>query len=143
MLVFLRGWSRNSKFSLLGGVRAAAQMVSYEVIFSFGFLLFMVWFFRFNICLNEFIPWNRRVFFLCSVIPLLLIIILAETNRTPFDLTEGESELVRGFNTEFSAIQFVLLFLGEYSFICFFRFLLRKIVFRSFGLFLRFLFVIV
>jgi NADH:ubiquinone oxidoreductase subunit H len=81
---------------------------------------------------------NEKVFILSnwrSILPIIgvtLITILAETNRAPFDLTEGESELVRGFNTEFSSTLFVLLFLGEYSFIILFSVLFSLIVLNSF-----------
>ena len=139
LIIFLVGWGRSSKYSLLGGIRASAQIISYEVIFSFIFLGFLVFFFNFNfnsLMLDS--EWQSIGFLIFPFLSVILIIILAETNRTPFDLTEGESELVRGFNTEFASIDFVFLFLGEYSFICFFSFMLRIF---TFGLWEIFIFI--
>lgn len=143
ILTFFSGWGRNSKFSLMGGVRASAQIISYEVIFSFCFLIFMAPTFNFSLSNFQKRIWGGEIFMMWIIIPLILIVILAETNRTPFDLVEGESELVRGFNTEFSSVRFVLLFLGEYSFICFFSACLSLILFKLFYFTLFFIFFFV
>lgn len=107
----------------MGGVRASAQIISYEVVMSFFFLCGVRIFFTFSFSssksrmnLTEY--FFGRFFFL----PCWMMVILAETNRAPFDLTEGERELVSGFNTEYSSFPFTLLFLGEYSFIILFSF---------------------
>ena len=124
ILTFLTGWNGGRVYSILGGIRASAQIISYEVVLSFFFLIRISISSNFSISIIS----NRNIYisfffgwFL--IIPLWLIRILAETNRAPFDLTEGESELVRGFNTEYSSISFTLLFLGEYSIILAFRFI--------------------
>lgn len=139
-LIFLSGWRNRRKFSLLGGVRASAQIISYEVIFFLSFLLFFRFFFNYRLSLENIAIWNRNSMMLISLFPIICVAILAETNRTPFDLTEGESELVRGFNTEFRSVQFTLLFLGEYSFILFFRHFLRIFYLNNSLFFLIFLF---
>lgn len=107
------GWSRNSKYTLLGAVRSLAQSISYEVSLSF-LLLHFVLFWNF-----EFFRNNYEITFLTHVVLLLFITLLAETNRSPFDFAEGESELVSGFNTEFRGVPFMMIFLSEYMTILF------------------------
>ena len=114
------GWSSNSKYSLLGSLRAVAQTISYEVRLALILLSFIILVggFRFNL----FSLYQRDCWFLFLTIPLSLIWFascLAETNRTPFDFAEGESELVSGFNTEYSRGGFALIFLAEYARILF------------------------
>lgn len=112
------GWSRNSKYRLFGRVRGACQVISYEVS-----LIFIILFPR--IFLGGFKLWmffDKSLFFLVFTLNLFiiwLIVILAETKRSPFDFAEGESELVSGFNTEYSSLVFAFLFLGEYGSILF------------------------
>lgn len=122
-LLFM-GWCRNTKYGLLGRYRSSAQRISYEIILIFCFLfIFYIWY-NFNfINANGF---NRVTasFFLCILIFVLwLISCLAECNRSPFDFSEGESELVSGFNTEFGGGLFSFIFIGEYRTIVFFSFL--------------------
>lgn len=119
--VLLSGWSSNSKYAFLGALRAAAQMISYEVCI--GLILMTVVLCTGSLNLHDcmiaqnyigwcIIPlWPAAIMFFVSC--------LAETNRAPFDLTEGESELVSGFNVEYSAMPFALFFLAEYSHIIF------------------------
>jgi NADH-quinone oxidoreductase subunit H len=122
--VALAGWSSNNKYSLLGGLRASAQMVSYEI--SLGLSLVGVLIMSGSFSLRqivvaqqghfwEFIPrWNifhgQIVGFLCY-----LIAAYAETNRIPFDLPEAETELVAGYHTEYSAMKFAMFFMAEYA----------------------------
>lgn len=142
LLVFFRGWRSGRSFSFIGGVRASAQIISYEVILAFIILcpLLLYQHFSFFIILCPLLLLN---FWACFILcPLLLITILAETNRAPFDLTEGESELVSGFNTEYSSVYFVFLFLGEYSSILFFSFFGSLLIFNSWKLWWIFGFLI-
>lgn len=123
------GWRRNNKYSLLGAVRGRCQVVSYEV--NLIFIIVFPSFFYFGYSLINFYI-NFYFFLLLSFIILVfwLILILLETNRSPFDFAEGESELVSGFKTEYSSLVFAYLFLGEYGNIA----LLRLItVFLFFG----------
>lgn len=121
--VFLAGWRSNSKYSLLGRVRGVAQTISYEIALALYFFALFVFFWGFNLSVN----WDFRSFNLLAGSPLFLLTLIsaiAETNRTPFDFAEGESELVSGFNTEYGAGFFALIFMAEYGIIIFFRYFL-------------------
>jgi NADH:ubiquinone oxidoreductase subunit H len=132
LLVFFSGWGGGRIFSFLGGIRASAQIVSYEVVLSFVFLMSLMG--RFTLSFQRVVRLGSGGgSLLIILLPVLITILLAETNRAPFDLTEGESELVRGFNTEFSSTLFVLLFLGEYSFILVFSLLSSIVVMATWG----------
>jgi len=117
------GWGRNRKYTIIGAVRSVAQSVSYEVRLSF-LVMHSIIFYNFVIHRPKSSP--LRVFLFVPII-LLFVSTLAETNRRPFDFSEGESELVRGYNTEFRAISFVLLFLAEYLSILFMAALLSML----------------
>jgi NADH-ubiquinone oxidoreductase chain 1 len=121
-LVMMSGWSSNSNFSFLGGVRAIVQTISYEVSLIFLFLRVIILVINFNL-INIFI-YQQGISFFYFIIPIGLIIfvsLLAECNRTPFDFSEGERELVSGFNVEYGGRIFALLFLSEYARILFIR----------------------
>ena len=109
--IFGAGWGRNSKYSFIGAIRAVAQSISYEVTLSL-ILLQSILFFNYN--LNVVKINNLSVFLFLSML-IFFVASLAETNRSPFDFSEGESELVRGFNTEFRSVPFVMIFLAEYT----------------------------
>ena len=114
--VLIAGWSSNSMYSFIGAMRAAAQMVSYEV--SIGFVLVSVLLCVGSLNLNDVVLAQRHVWFCLPLLPMFVIFFisgLAETNRAPFDLPEGETELVGGFMTEYSSMTFALFFLGEYT----------------------------
>nr|AAP42820.1 NADH dehydrogenase subunit 1 [Bombyx mandarina]ADE18273.1 NADH dehydrogenase subunit 1 [Bombyx mandarina]ADE18390.1 NADH dehydrogenase subunit 1 [Bombyx mandarina]ADE18663.1 NADH dehydrogenase subunit 1 [Bombyx mandarina]ADE18715.1 NADH dehydrogenase subunit 1 [Bombyx mandarina] len=119
-MVMIAGWSSNSNYALLGGLRSAPQTISYErsmaLIFMSSILLIMCFDIYF------FYLYQEMIWFMFIMIPLFLCFfssLLAETNRTPFDFAEGESELVSGFNIEYSSGGFALIFLAEYSSILF------------------------
>jgi NADH-quinone oxidoreductase subunit H len=114
--VIMAGWASNSKYAFLGALRSAAQMVSYEV--SMGFVLITVLLCVGSLNLSAVVMAQRTVWFAVPLLPMFVIFFvsaLAETNRAPFDLPEGESELVAGFHVEYSAMAFALFFLGEYA----------------------------
>nr|YP_009107423.1 NADH dehydrogenase subunit 1 [Lethenteron appendix]AIU41019.1 NADH dehydrogenase subunit 1 [Lethenteron appendix] len=114
------GWASNSKYALIGALRAVAQTISYEV--SLGLILLCLIILTGGFSLQAFIYTQEHTWFLLSSWPLAamwFVSTLAETNRTPFDLTEGESELVSGFNVEYAGGPFALFFLAEYSNILF------------------------
>ena len=122
--ILVSGWTSNSKYSLLGGMRAVAQIISYEVSLAVV-LLRLIWVSgRLNfvkIIENYKYCWGFFIFFPLSLI--WFVSSLAETNRTPYDFSEGESELVSGFNTEYRSGGFTLIFIAEYARIIFIRFL--------------------
>nr|WIF29576.1 NADH dehydrogenase subunit 1 [Paraechinus hypomelas] len=110
------GWASNSKYALIGGLRAVAQTISYEV--TLAIILLSLLMFNGSFSLNKLIYTQEKMCLLVSTWPLMMmwfISTLAETNRAPFDLTEGESELVSGFNVEYAAGPFALFFLAEYA----------------------------
>nr|QOL00594.1 NADH dehydrogenase subunit 1 [Gampsocleis sedakovii] len=118
--VMIAGWSSNSNYALLGGLRAFAQSISYEV--SLALILLSFIFLVDSYCLMSFMSLQGYVWFMFLTFPLMLAWFascLAETNRTPFDFAEGESELVSGFNVEYSSGGFALIFLAEYTSILF------------------------
>lgn len=117
--VMIAGWSSNSNYALLGGLRAVAQTISYEVRIALILLCFVFLVGDYN--LINFIVY-QNIWFIWIIFPLALVwvaSILAETNRTPFDFAEGESELVSGFNVEYRSGGFALIFLAEYARILF------------------------
>uniref|UniRef100_UPI0030FF3684 NADH dehydrogenase subunit 1 n=1 Tax=Neopanorpa brisi TaxID=3135612 RepID=UPI0030FF3684 len=118
--VMIAGWSSNSNYALLGGLRAVAQTISYEV--SLALLLLSFVFLINSYKLLNFMVYQGNIWFMVITFPLALAWLascMAETNRTPFDFAEGESELVSGFNVEYSSGGFALIFLAEYASILF------------------------
>nr|YP_009308000.1 NADH dehydrogenase subunit 1 [Huananpotamon lichuanense]AOS50522.1 NADH dehydrogenase subunit 1 [Huananpotamon lichuanense] len=116
----IAGWSSNCKYSLLGSLRAVAQTISYEVSLALILLSFIILVGGFNF--EMFNKYQESIWFVFISVPLACIWFgscLAETNRTPFDFSEGESELVSGFNTEYSSGGFALIFMAEYTSILF------------------------
>jgi len=119
--VIMAGWASNSKYPFLGALRSAAQMVSYEV--SMGFVIITILLLVGSLNLSDIVLAQQGSYGLFSwfwlpMLPMFVIFFvstLAETNRSPFDLPEGESELVAGFFVEYSAMTFALFFLGEYA----------------------------
>jgi NADH-quinone oxidoreductase subunit H len=114
--IIIAGWASNSKYAFLGALRSAAQMVSYEV--SMGFVIVTVMLCVGSLNLNDIVLAQRTVWFAIPLFPMFVIFFisgLAETNRAPFDLAEGDTEIVAGFFVEYSAMSFALFFLGEYA----------------------------
>lgn len=114
--IIFSGWSSNSKYAFLGGLRSAAQMISYEVCIGFIFIIMIMMTDSFN--LIDVVTNQEHIWFIVPLFPLWLIFFisaLAETNRAPFDLPEAEAELVAGYNVEYSSIAFALFFLAEYG----------------------------
>nr|AGZ19432.1 NADH dehydrogenase subunit 1 [Polyphylla laticollis mandshurica] len=118
--IMVAGWSSNSNYALLGGIRSVAQSISYEVGLSLILLSFVYLIMSLNMV--DFMKYQAEVWFIYLNLPLAMVWLvssLAETNRTPFDFAEGESELVSGFNVEYSSGGFALIFMAEYSSILF------------------------
>lgn len=114
--ILMSGWSSNSKYAFFGAIRAAAQMISYEV--SIGLIIISVILCTGSLNLTQIVLAQKEIWFVLPLFPAFIMFFissLAETNRAPFDLSEGESELVSGFNVEYSAMTFALFFLAEYG----------------------------
>ena len=114
--IVIAGWASNSKYAFLGALRSAAQMVSYEV--SMGFVMVTVLLCAGSLNLTDIVRAQQHIWFCIPLFPMFIVFfvsILAECNRAPFDLAEGESEIVGGFHVEYGAMTFGLFFLGEYA----------------------------
>jgi len=114
--ILMSGWGSNSKYAFFGAIRAAAQMISYEVCI--GLILLSVIVCVGDLNLTKIVNAQKDIWFIFPLFPaaiMFFVSALAETNRAPFDHAEGESELVSGFNTEYSGMTFALFFLAEYS----------------------------
>ncbi|MGI4976983.1 MAG: NADH-quinone oxidoreductase subunit NuoH [Janthinobacterium lividum] len=114
--IIIAGWASNSKYAFLGALRSAAQMVSYEV--SMGLVIVCVLLCVGSLNLNDIVRAQKHVWFCIPLLPMFVVFFisaLAETNRAPFDLAEGESEIVAGFMVEYSSMSYGLFFLGEYA----------------------------
>lgn len=145
--VLLAGWSSNSKYSLIGRLRSVAQSISYESVLRTLCVLVVIYLISFSI--RSFLFINS--FLLFTIFPIWFICSLAETHRAPFDFSEAESELVSGFNTEYSGMYFAFIFLSEYgallysclliSFIFFYFFCGTVFTFIFVSLFIRFIFI--
>ena len=114
--IIIAGWASNSKYPFLGAMRSAAQMVSYEV--SMGFIIVTVLVCAGSLRLNDIVTAQTHLWYCVPLFPMFVMFFistLAETNRSPFDIPEGESEIVAGFFVEYSSMSFGLFFLGEYA----------------------------
>ena len=114
--IIMGGWASNSKYPFLGAIRSAAQMVSYEV--SIGIIIINVLLCVGSLNLNQIVLAQQNVWFVFPLFPMFVIFFisaLAETNRPPFDLPEAESELVAGYQTEYSGMMYAMFWLGEYA----------------------------
>lgn len=145
--VLLAGWSSNSKYSLIGRLRSVAQSISYESVLRTLCVLVVIYLISFSI--RSFLFINS--FLLFTIFPIWFICSLAETHRAPFDFSEAESELVSGFNTEYSGMYFAFIFLSEYGALLYSCLLISFIFFYFFcgtvftlifvSLFIRFIFI--
>ena len=114
--VIMAGWASNSRYAFLGGLRSASQMVSYEV--SMGLIIVTILLCTGSLNLQEIVLADRPLWMQIWLFPMFIVFlvsILAETNRAPFDLPEGESEITGGFMVEYSAMTCAMFFLGEYA----------------------------
>jgi NADH-ubiquinone oxidoreductase chain 1 len=132
-IVIIAGWSSNSIYALLGSLRSIAQTISYEVALVLILISILFVLGGFNLLYFDLLQENMWFIFLFFPISIIWIISrLAETNRTPFDFAEGESELVSGFNVEYGGGGFALIFLAEYARILFIRLLYSLLFLGSF-----------
>nr|YP_010406805.1 NADH dehydrogenase subunit 1 [Labidocera rotunda]URC16606.1 NADH dehydrogenase subunit 1 [Labidocera rotunda] len=130
--LMISGWASNSNYASIGALRGVAQTVSYEVSFALVILFFLLTgeSLSLTVMAGQNLAWMKILLFFPMMI-LWLIISLAETNRTPFDFAEGESELVSGFNIEYGSVGFALIFMAEYASIYFMSSLMALMFFSS------------
>lgn len=140
--IIMSGWGSNSKYSFLGSLRAVAQTVSYELFIRFGLFLICLVFFSYSVqdIRNE-QNFSFMGFYLFLFLIMFFVSLVVETNRAPFDLAEGESELVSGFNTEYAGLKFSLIFLAEYGRIIWMCFIISLLFFGNFLMFWVFILV--
>ncbi len=114
--IIIAGWASNSKYAFLGAIRSSAQMISYEI--SIGLIIVSIILITGSLNLSEIVLAQKNHWFVLPMFPMFVLFFisgLAETNRHPFDLPEAESELVAGYNVEYSSMPFSMFFLGEYA----------------------------
>lgn len=126
--LLLRGWASNRKYAVMGSIRGVAQTISFEISLALLIIVVIILLLSVNIFYSS--KLISPIMLLCPLLGVLWFIMLViETNRTPFDFAEGERELVSGFNIEYASISFVLIFLAEYGRILIFSILCRAIIF--------------
>lgn len=143
-VILIGGWSSNSKYSLLGAYRGVAQVISYEVRFSL--LLIRIVFFSGSYNIDIVLEFQNFWILIVGFFNMFIVWIVscyAETNRSPFDLTEGESELVSGFNVEYGSWNFALLFIAEYGNIILFRLVTSYLFLGSRGIIIIYILIII
>nr|AAX39834.1 NADH dehydrogenase subunit 1 [Tigriopus japonicus] len=130
--LYIAGWASNNKYAIIGSLRGIAQSISYEISLSLIVLSLMLLVQSFSLeAWSLYLPSSGLSVFLIPLLILWLVSCLAETNRTPFDFAEGESELVSGVNVEFGSVFFVLMFMSEYGMILFFSVLTSGLFFTG------------
>lgn len=139
--VVIAGWTGNNKFSLLGALRASAQMISYELAMGLAFVSVVIWYGTLDLyemveSQKGLLNWGIFRFFPLGALTCLILFVsgLAETKRAPFDMPESESELVAGYFTEYSGMKFLLFWLGEFTEIALFSFILVLLFFGGWDL---------
>ena len=137
--LIMSGWSSNSKYAFLGALRSAAQLISYEV--SFGLIISCVIYLTNSLNISLIVLTQKNVWYWLPLFPLFILFfisVLAETNRTPFDLPEAEAELVAGYNVEYSSMSFALFFMAEYINMLLMSFLISILFFGGWYSFFNF-----
>jgi len=114
-VLFILGWSSENVYGVLGGLRSSSQIIAYEIIIFFVIILVVIYYIRWNLYNYSF-----SNFYLFDIFIIWLLILLVETNRSPYDFAEGESELVSGYNIEYIGVLFAYIFIAEYGILIFF-----------------------
>ena len=138
-VLFILGWRRENVYGVLGGLRRSSQIVAYEIIIFFLIILVVIYYSSWNL-----LNFNFSMFYLLDLFVIWLLILLVETNRSPYDFAEGERELVSGYNIEYIGVLFAYIFISEYGILIFFSWVTSVIFlgFYNFWLILIFLVVV-
>lgn len=115
-VLFILGWSSENVYGVLGGLRRSSQIIAYEIIIFFLIILVVIYYSSWNVYNYSFSVW-----YILDLFVIWLLILLVETNRSPYDFAEGESELVSGYNIEYIGVLFAYIFIAEYGILVFFR----------------------
>lgn len=137
-ILFILGWSRENVYGVLGGLRRSSQIVAYEIIMFFIIILIVIYFNRWNLYNFKFTIW-----YILDLLVIWLLVLLVETNRSPYDFAEGERELVSGYNIEYIGVLFAYIFIGEYGILVFFRWVTSVVFIQSWFFWIILFFLIV
>jgi len=137
-ILFMLGWSSENVYGVLGGLRSSSQIIAYEIIMFFLLLLLVIYNLSWNLRNYSFSVW-----FILDLFVIWLLILLVETNRSPYDFAEGERELVSGYNIEYIGVLFAYIFIAEYGIIVFFRWVTRVLFLNSFIFLVILIFLVV
>jgi len=137
-ILFMLGWRRENVYGVLGGLRSSSQIIAYEIIMFFLMILVVIYYIRWN-------PLNFKfsIYYILDLFVIWLLILLVETNRSPYDFAEGERELVSGYNIEYMGVLFAYIFIAEYGILVFFSWLTRVIFIKYYLFWLVLTFLIV
>jgi NADH-ubiquinone oxidoreductase chain 1 len=137
-VLFILGWGSENVYGVLGGLRSSSQMVAYEIIIFFVIILVVIYYKSWNLLDYSFSIWYIRDLFI-----VWFLILLVETNRSPYDFAEGESELVSGYNIEYIGVLFAYMFIAEYGILIFFSWVTSAIFLGYYNFWLVLVFLVV
>lgn len=137
-VLFILGWRRENVYGVLGGLRSSSQIIAYEIIIFFVIILIVIFHISWNLW-----DFNFSVWYLFDIFIIWLLILLVETNRSPYDFAEGERELVSGYNIEYIGVLFAYIFIAEYGILVFFRWVTSVMFLTSYIFWLVLLFLII
>ena len=137
-VLFMLGWRSENVYGVLGGLRRSSQIVAYEIIMFFLIILLVIYYASWN-PLN----YNFSIYYIFDLFIIWLLILLVETNRSPYDFAEGESELVRGYNIEYMGVLFAYIFISEYGILVFFSWVTSVLFLNVYIFWLVLIFLIV
>ncbi len=137
-VLFILGWRSENVYGVLGGLRRSSQIIAYEIIIFFLIILVVIYYISWNLLNYKF-----SIIYILDLFVIWLLILLVETNRSPYDFAEGESELVSGYNIEYIGVLFAYIFISEYGMLVFFRWVTRVIFIGYYNFWIVLFFLVV
>jgi NADH-ubiquinone oxidoreductase chain 1 len=137
-ILFMLGWRRENVYGVLGGLRSSSQIIAYEIIIFFIIILLVIYYSRWNL-----LNFNFSLIYILDLFLIWLLILLVETNRSPYDFAEGERELVSGYNIEYIGVLFAYMFIAEYGMLVFFSWVTSVIFLGVYSFWIVLIFLIV